>query len=736
MIDPRLLPLLPGFRAEVAEHVDYLQQLFETCDSLAPERWQADLKDALRRAHGVKGGALSLGYSGLGQAAHVLEDALAHFQRSAERPDSEWRQAMYDVAAVMRAMSEHDPGGDAKVGHDKVAALAARVAPFGPITEAVEVAPRAAAIRPALEPAREATGPGADPPNRAAVDVVRVPGAKLDRLMASVGELMTASARCGALAHAWSQDVEQLAEFLPKVSPSVRRELSAVLSRLEHQARRARNEQRGLQQVVENFTGSIKSARMIALESEVPLWRRTVREAAQLVEKEVVLHVDVAEIELDKLAIDQLSQPLLHLLRNCVDHGLEVPEDRFEVGKPRVGVIEIVARLRGTQVELCIRDDGRGLDRALIEQKAVVRGVVRAEDAAAMDDDAIFSLLFAAGFSTRDAAGPLSGRGVGLDAVAHAARQLGGSARITSQGPDSGTTVTLLIPTNIASIRGLLVRAEDGTFVLPLDAVERVTRIGVADVKALGGRPVVQIAGDAAVRLCALPGAAGPDAPSRKGRFPIVAMRRGEERLALAVDEVLRDADLVVRPLPWNVRGTPSALGGVILDDGTVAILMDVAHLFETGIQASFQSSTEAAAPAWTAAGETRTSGAAAPRRLLVVDDSLTARALAKDALERVGYSVELASDGSEAWERLQVEEFAAVVSDIDMPNLDGIALTRRIRGSARLAHLPVLLVTTRNAQAMIDEGARAGADEYVIKGEYAMNALLAVLARQLGKAS
>ena len=236
-------------------------------------------------------------------------------------------------------------------------------------------------------------------------------------------------------------------------------------------------EVRELGTLIDQLRETVKATRMVALETESASWRLAVREPADALGKEVLLRLDLAGVELDKVVVERLRQPMLHLLRNAVDHGIEVPADRFAFAKMRWGTIDVRARLAGTMVRIEVRDDGCGLDRAVIERKAVERGLVTAAAASAMPDPAVFALLFSPGFSTREEAGPWSGRGVGLDVVARAVEQLGGHVHIASAGPSQGTSVTLILPASVVSTRGLLVGVGEAVFALSVELVGRVGRV-------------------------------------------------------------------------------------------------------------------------------------------------------------------------------------------------------------------------------------------------------------------
>jgi two-component system chemotaxis sensor kinase CheA len=421
-------------------------------------------------------------------------------------------------------------------------------------------------------------------------------------------------------------------------------------------------------------------------------------------------------VELDRQVIDALREPLAHLLRNALDHGLEGPEERAKAGKSPRGEIAVQARVRGATVEIEVIDDGRGIDAGRVLKRALELELVANEDAA-RDPAFLDTVLFTPGFSTARAVSSVSGRGVGLDVVRTRVTELGGQVTVTSREP--GTCFSLSVPTSVVSLRGLSVEAGKSTFVIPSMQVHRTLRVKTENVRSAEGGAVITTPEGEPLRLRWLSTAMGQARGDDANMLNVVVAADGLHRHGLVVDEIHGDTSFVIKRLPWNVRRTPGVIGATHKGDASLALVVDVTHLLRVQ----------------NGAGEERrvqTAPRRAARRILVADDSLTSRTLERNILTGAGYEVEVVVDGEAAWRALEHGPFDLVVSDVQMPGLDGIQLTRRIRTSSRFANLPVILVTSLDRPEDVAEGARAGANEYIVKGRFDQKALLEAVSRLL----
>jgi two-component system, chemotaxis family, sensor kinase CheA len=507
-------------------------------------------------------------------------------------------------------------------------------------------------------------------------------------------------------------------EGLTEESGTLPRALEDGLSRLRtvgadvgRHAREMRRESEGERLSTRGLREALQDLRMVPAEATLSALRPAVRDVAAQLGKQVSLLLVGGDVRLDRRVLDELKAPLLHLVRNAVDHGVETPAARRAAGKPAEAALEVEVEARGDRVVITVRDDGAGLSPERLRAAAVARGVVTPDEAARLTDRAAARLAFEPGLSTASAITAVSGRGVGLDVVADAARRLGGVVDVSFQ-PGHGTAFVLDVPLTLAGATGLLVCAADAQAIIPVDAIERVLLVGPGDVGTVAGEATVCVDGDQ-VPFTTLAKAVGAAPGARTGAGATVALvvASGGRRAALAVDDVLGEHAIVVTPLGRRLAGARHLAGAAVLDDGRVVAVLQPEHLV--------------------AAPRATEPAARAPRRIVVADDSLSTRAAVKGLLEIAGYAVLAASDGEEAFALAREAGCDLVVSDVQMPRLDGLGLTRRLKADPRLSRLPVVLVTSLDAEEDRAAGLQAGADGYLVKRDLQQGKLLD-LVRQL----
>jgi two-component system chemotaxis sensor kinase CheA len=570
---------------------------------------------------------------------------------------------------------------------------------------------------------------------------VRVAAEKLDALLSASGQLLLARGRVAAQAaeaealrdHAgraearWRRAGRELRVALERAGAgrAALEALAALEDDLHALSRGAgglaaglRAGSRSLSLAVDDVAGQVHRARLRPFAEACESLPRSARDLAAASGKEVRLRIEGGQVEADRAVLDGVREALIHLVRNAVDHGIEPPAARAATGKPPAGTITVAAALRGDRLVVTVADDGRGVD-----EVAVGARLAREGRPGATDRDGVAAALFEGGFSTRDRAGEVSGRGVGLDAARAAAARVRATLEVRWRAGE-GTVFTLESPLTLATIRALLVSAGGHPFAVPTAAVERVERVEPASLRRAGGREVVPAAAGP-VAVAPLARVLGPplaEAPVT-GPFTVVHLCAGPRRLAAAVDEVLGEQELLVRPLERGGRPLPHLSGAAILPTGVVALVLDPARVVETGLGAAAEGM------------RMEEAGAAVPsaRRILVVDDSITTRTLERSTLEAAGYEVMTAVDGADGWRLLQERGADLVVSDVEMPRMDGFALCAAIRASRRFASTPVVLVTSLEKPEHRERGMEAGADAYVGKSEFDQEALLGTIRQLLG---
>lgn len=459
---------------------------------------------------------------------------------------------------------------------------------------------------------------------------------------------------------------------------------------------------------------ALRDLRTVPAETLLEPLRRVVRDVAGRLGKQVTLELDGGSVRLDRRIVEALKDPLLHLMRNAVDHGLEPPEARVRQGKAATGRLVVRVGAKGHRTVISITDDGQGIDVAAVRERAVSRGLLPRAEVQAMTDAQVTNLIFHAGFSTAREVSALSGRGVGLDVVLEAVTRMGGTVDVQSTH-GQGTTFLLELPQTIGATLALIVVAGGVRVAVPVDGVERVLQLTPALLGTVAGQPSAlvgrePVAFTSLARLLGL-GTARFAASDQHG--PAVVLAAGGRRAVLAVDEVSSQMELVVHSLGRQLTNAPHLVGAALMDDGSVVPVMNPAELLRLA---------RPAAPGATEVKRTR---------LLVADDSLTTRSAMRSLLELAGFEVVAATDGEEALRLLRDTPCALVVSDVQMPGLDGLELTRAIRADPALRTLPVILVTSLDRPEDCAAGMEAGADGYLIKREVERGKLLD-LVRQL----
>ncbi|MEK7705570.1 MAG: response regulator [Myxococcota bacterium] len=704
--------ILAVFRAEAGERLAELAELVAALPATPLAELAEVLAHARRLAHNVKGGAAVVGHDEIEALAHALEDALEPFHRQPHMPPESLLIVLETTVNVARRALEGDNVG--ALVDEMMAEIAAQSAGTPPSPQPhiadgdgegdVSARGDASVTRVASVPAPTST--------------IRVETERLDRLMAFNGELLVTQSHLatqGTRMDEFQRDFEQALA----TSAMGRDELwHALVKRLDDIVRLDRRSLLSVVHLSGEMNDAIKRLRMLPLRSLEPVWRRVVSDAATKVDKEVELRFELGDVELDRYLLDKLRDPLMHFLRNAVDHGIEPAAERIAAGKPVRGQVLIRSSMLGTRVRVEISDDGRGFSRAKIVAAARDRDLIGDAEASSLSDSAVLAMLFLPGFSTAERISRLSGRGVGLDVVKRRVEELGGSVEIEAASTLGGATFVLTLPVSLLSTKGLLVRAAASTFALPTDAVSTTLRVRADALEDLGGTVCARPTG-APLRVRWLTDLLGLGVRRRADKVNVVVVRRRDEELGIIVDDVLNEQEFVTHPLPWNLQRVPGVYGVIRLAEGALAIALDVAHLFD----ASHGRATQ----------HEPSSGASTPRgplRVLVVDDSATVRATLEKMLARAEYRVSMASDGEEAWSLLQRGEIDVVVSDVQMPRLDGFGLTRRIRASPTLEHLAVILVTNLDSAEDIAQGAAAGADEYLVKGSLSEAALVGAVRR------
>jgi two-component system sensor histidine kinase and response regulator WspE len=479
-----------------------------------------------------------------------------------------------------------------------------------------------------------------------------------------------------------------------------------------------------LSDVVAHLYEGVLHARMRPFGSGIAGMPRMLHDAARELQRDVRLVVTGETTPVDREVLRRLESPLGHLIRNAVDHGIEPPAERLSRGKQPRGTVRVDARHAGGRLLVTVEDDGRGLDVEAIRLRIVQRGLASSSAAHDMSATELTPFLFLPGFTLRDEVTSISGRGVGLDAVHTAVREIGGDTRVvlTATG---GAQFELQLPLTLSVVRALVVAVAGESYAFPLARVHRVLRVARADIATVEGRQQFSL-DERPVGLVWTHDLLGVAAPGLGASAAIVVIGDGESALGVVVDAFVGEYELVLRGMDARLGKVQDVGGAALLPDGAPTLVLDVDDLLRTAMNGRAGGGRNPMLLASSTDAVTR-------KRVLVVDDSLTVRELERKMIEGQGYAVDVAVDGMDAWNAIRKGRYDLIVTDVDMPRMDGIELVTRIKGDPLLRTIPVMIVSYKDRDEDRRRGLEAGADYYLTKGSFYDETMLRAIDDFLG---
>ncbi|MEI7981631.1 MAG: response regulator [Bacteroidota bacterium] len=483
---------------------------------------------------------------------------------------------------------------------------------------------------------------------------------------------------------------------------------------------------RGMSRLVDDLLLDIKSILLHPFSSLLAIVPKIVRDLGKEYDKEIQLSIRGGQIEIDRRILEEMKDPLIHIIRNCVDHGIETATVRRQHNKPPAGILVIDIRQdSGSNVELTIHDDGAGINRPRLTGSAVKSGIITHEEAEKMTDKEVIELIFRSGISTSHFITDISGRGLGMAIVAEKIVKLGGNIVVDST-PGAGTKFSITLPVTLATFRGILVRIGEQYFIVPTHAVERAIRLHSNDIKSVESKQMVLLQGEstALVRLGDVLGVMGRKIRSTDELpFPVLILSLAHKRIAIMIDEILGEHEGLVKDLGPQLVHVRNLAGVTVLGDGRVVPILHIPELMESAIHTN-------ASGTWQETPDMDGVEESHQHSVLVAEDSITSRSLLRNIIESAGYQVKTAVDGMEAFQFLQNGAFDLVVSDVEMPRMNGFELTARIRGSKNMSEIPVILITALETADDRQKGMEAGANAYIIKSSFEQSNLIETIHR------
>ena len=735
------LSMLELFRLEAESQAQVLTSSLLT---LERDFAAADaLESCMRAAHSLKGAARIVGVGGGVEVAHAMEDCFVAAQQGRIR----LRQPQID--ALLRGVDlldriAHTP--EAEIGRWDGAGRDETQAFLSSLSTAMAAAEADGSETP------PAVVPLASPPlEERRVDddrVLRVTAESLNRVLGLSGESLVASRSLNSFARALKRmkpmqlglraALDRLGASLAATEPGAPG--AAAMEEARHRMRESQefmSQRLGELEVLDRRCTDLSrrlyeealACRMRPFGDGVQAFPRMVRNLARTLGKEAVLEIVGEATPADREVMERLDAPLGHLLRNALDHGIEPPEGRRAAGKPPLGKVRLEARHTAGMLHIEVSDDGGGISLDKVRRAVVRRQLGSESTAAALSEEELLQFLFLPGFTMKESVSDVSGRGVGLDVVQDRVKQLGGSVSISSR-LGAGTRFELLLPLTLSVVRALVVSIGGAPYAFPLSRIVRAAKAPKADVEVLEGRRHLDVGGRRVGLVSAQQLLGGGTADADADFLSLVVIGDDARAYALVVERFIGERELVVQPLDPRLGKVRDIAAGALAEDGSPVLIVDCDDLLRSVDKLVATGRLSKDSPAAMA------SSAEGRKRILVVEDSLTVRELERKLLANAGYDVEAAVDGMDGWNALRTGRFDLVITDIDMPRMDGIKLLTLIRKDPALKSVPVMIVSYKDREEDRLRGLEAGADHYIAKGSFHDDALVKAVADLIGEAA
>jgi two-component system chemotaxis sensor kinase CheA len=676
------------FLKEAEEHLSSLQRGLIILEETPGNK--ALIHELLRNAHTLKGSARMLGFDSISAIAHRMEDFIKEMEEGERSIDGNGIDLLLQGSDALRRITVAlSKGEESPVDVEKFLDAFNR----GESTKE--------AVKEPSEQVEEALG-----------DTVRARVKTLDSLVNRIGEMIINKKR-------FEGKVSRLKVLCLEGDGAVE------IGKIREFARDLEEDVLYLDYLIQELHGEAMSLRMLPLKTITDGFSRLVRDLAKDQGKDVKLEISGENIEVDRVLLETLKPMFLHMITNAIDHGLETPEARRSAGKPAQGLVRISARHEGSSVRIDIRDDGRGMDPEKIKQVALRKGVIDQEEAAQLHNEEVLYLTLRPGFSTSEIVTDVSGRGVGMDVVKKNIEKVKGNLVLHSE-LGSFTEITLLLPLTLSVIEALMITCGGDYYAVPLNYVREIVKINGDEISTVAGKEVVAVRGTTTplISLARLLGVPENNDLLAEGRMTALVLRLRDQTLACMIDGIAESSEIVVKGLGNQLKDVRFIFGATILGDGNPALILNVPDIFaqaegagETGFRQVMEEHRKS-----------RIRG-----KVLVVDDSITTRTIERSILASRGYLVEIAVSGEDALEKVAIDRFDLVISDVEMPGINGFELTKRLRSLEEYRDVPVIIVSSLSRDEDKRNAIDAGAQAYIVKGSFDQGALLDTVEALIG---
>lgn len=730
--------LLLTFRIEAEEYIrDVSAGLIELGEGLTGNRYSAAVERLFRDLHSLKGAARSIGQREIEGLCQPMESVFSGLKRNSIAVTPGLLDLLHVAVNALNqllAASDNTSVAPDKKTINTILSGLNEVANRKPdISVAV---PETIVISEPLQPIH---------PPRPLEASVRIPSTRLDPLLVQAEELIISKIAYGQRVtdtedietilsacndeiikwkawHVLNHDTKE-PEFLSRITGHMI-SLTNLVDSLKRNLLKGHHD---LGRLVDDHLDGMKELLMMPVSNMSEGFPKLIRDLARDQGKEVSLIIKGAEVEIDKRILDELKDPMIHLLRNAVDHAMQQPKERNASGKPNQGAISIsFTTLENHQLEILVSDDGKGIDTEKLLAKIARAGFVQAEEAKTLTAASIHSYIFSSGVSTTDVITDLSGRGLGLAIAREKVEKSGGTISVESRKGE-GTTFRITMPLTLTTFRGILLRSGGQLFMMPATYVESITRIPGEKRVTVENRNAI-IYGGKHLSVANLSEILGLQTPGQTGSLPeneflsrgdlFAILRFADFSIACQIDEVLSEQQFLLKSLGPQLRRVRNIAGATILGTGEVVPVLNVADLVKTAMKPVTEMAAEQK-------GKQKES---VEKKILVAEDSITSRMLFKNILESSGFTVNTAVDGMDAWVKAREGNFDLIISDVDMPRMNGFEFARKIRADKKLSEIPFILVTSLISREDREQGIEAGANAYIVKSSFEQSNLLSAV--------